>query len=97
LRSLVCFLIYDLSGETGEIMSKKSFEDKYPNIARWVNEENGIIEIGWRRDGYSSSFVRAHETGGIFWEGKYDYESMDDVFLDLEGGVQECMREIHGE
>ena len=78
-------------------MPKKSFEDKYPNIARWVNEENGIIEIGWRLDGYSSSFVRAHDSGGTFWEGKYEYESMDDVFLDLEGGVQECMREIHGE
>jgi hypothetical protein len=79
-----------------EFMSKKSFESKYPNISRWVNQENGIIEIGWRDDGYSSGFVRAFEKGGIFWEGEDEYESMDDALLALEGGVQICMREIHG-
>ena len=47
-------------------ISKKSFEDKYPNISRWVSKENGIIEIGWRDDGYSSAFVRAFDIGGIF-------------------------------
>ena len=51
-------------------MPKKSFESKYPNISRWVNQESGIIEIGWRDDGYSSGFVRAFESGGIFWEGE---------------------------
>ena len=51
-------------------MSKKSFESKYPNISRWVNQENGIIEIGWRDDGYSSAFVRAFDIGGIFGEGE---------------------------
>jgi hypothetical protein len=75
----------------------KSFEDRYPNISRWVNRENGIIEIGWRDNGYTSAFVRASETGGIFWEGEDEYDSMDDALLDLEGGVQICMREIHGE
>ncbi len=34
---------------------KQSFEERYPNISRWVNKENGIIEIGWRDDGYSSA------------------------------------------
>ncbi|ELS34344.1 MULTISPECIES: hypothetical protein [Pseudanabaena] len=78
-------------------MSKKFFESKYPNISRWVNQENGIIEIGWRDNGYSSAFVRAFETGGIFWEGEDEYESMEDALLALEGGVRELMREIHGE
>jgi hypothetical protein len=41
--------------------------------------------------------VRAFETGGIFWEGEDEYESMDDALLALEGGVQICMREIHGD
>ncbi len=75
----------------------KSFEDRYPIISRWVNRENGIIEIGWRDDGYSSGFVRAYEQGGIFWEGEDEYDSIDDALLDLESGVQICMREIHGE
>jgi len=44
----------------------KSFEDRYPNISRWVNRENGIIQIGWRDDGYSSRLVCAFESGGIF-------------------------------
>ncbi|NKB18194.1 MAG: hypothetical protein HC770_09205 [Pseudanabaena sp. CRU_2_10] len=78
-------------------MSKQSFEDKYPNIARWLNEENGLFEIGYRPDSPSSSFVRAFNIGGTFWEGKDEYESLDDVFLDLEAGVQECLREIYGE
>ena len=80
-----------------ESMPKKSFESKYPNISRWVNQENGIIEIGWRDNGYSSGFVRAFETGGIFWEGEDEYDSIDDALLALEGGVQICMREIHGD
>ncbi len=72
-------------------MSKQSFEDKYPNITRWVNEENGLIEIGDRSDGHSNSFVRAFDIGGKFWEGDYGYESLDDMLLDLEAGVQKCM------
>jgi len=51
-------------------MPKKSFESKYWNISRWVNQENGIIEIGWRDDGYSSGIVRAYEKSGIPWESK---------------------------
>ena len=78
-------------------MSKKSFESKYPNISRWVNQENGIIEIGWRDNGYSSAFVRAFDIGGTFWEGEDEYESMDDALLALEGGVGELMRKIHGD
>ena len=35
-------------------LPKQSFEDRYPNLSRWVNRENGIIEIGWRDVGYSS-------------------------------------------
>ena len=78
-------------------MLKKSFEEKYPNIARWVNKENGLIEIGYRDNGYSSAFVRAFDIGGTSWEGEDEYESMDDMFADLEVAVQGCMREIHGE
>jgi len=51
----------------------KSFEDRYPNISRWVNRENGIIEIGWRDDGYSSGFVRVYDIGGSSWEGVDEY------------------------
>ena len=66
-------------------MPKKFFESKYPNISSWVNQENGIIEIGWRDNGYSSAFVRAFDIGGTFWEGEDEYELMDDALLALEG------------
>ena len=78
-------------------MPKKSFEDKYPNIARWVYEHEGIIEIGYNPDSPLTSFIRAIDTGGMLWEGEDEYESLDDALLDLEAGVQECLREIYGE
>ncbi len=51
-------------------MPKKSFEDNYPNIARWVYEHEGIIEIGNDPDGPLTSFVRAIDMGGMPWEGR---------------------------
>lgn len=35
--------------------------------------------------------------GGMPWEGEDEYESLDDALLDLEAGVQECLREIYEE
>jgi len=40
----------------------ESFDEKYPNITRWVKEQ-GWIEIG--QDDYSSSFLRALSPGGM--------------------------------
>jgi len=42
-----------------------SFEETYPNIVRWV-EDYGYIEIGY--NGFSASFVRALDEGGLIWE-----------------------------
>jgi hypothetical protein len=55
-------------------MPKQSFEDKYPNITRWVYEHEGIIEIGNDPDGPLTSFVRAIDMGGMPWEGEDEYE-----------------------
>jgi hypothetical protein len=78
-------------------MAKKSFEDQYPNIARWVYEHEGRIEIGYDSDSPLTSFVRAIDMGGTLWEGKDEYESLDDALLDLDAGVQNCLKEIYGE
>lgn len=78
-------------------MSKQSFEDKYPNIARWVYEHQGVIEIGNDPDSPLTSFVRAIDMGGMPWEGKDEYESLDDVFLDLDAGLGAYLRELYGE
>ena len=49
------------------------FEEKYPNLASWV--EDGWIEIG--RDDYSDSFIRVLDIGGMVWEGERSYPSLD--------------------
>ncbi|PZV11296.1 MAG: hypothetical protein DCF22_14810 [Leptolyngbya sp.] len=78
-------------------MPKKSFEDKYPNIARWVYEHQGIIEIGNDPDGPLTSFVRAIDMGGMPWEGEDEYESLDDALLDLEVNIQTYLKELYGQ
>ena len=62
------------------------FENHYPNITRWVNEE-GLIEIG--SDGFSTSFVRAICEGGLVWEGEERYDSVDDALRALDAAIAE--------
>jgi hypothetical protein len=50
------------------------FSSIYPNIAAWT-ESHGWIEIG--QDDNSHSFVRALDMGGMVWEGKPKYKSVD--------------------
>ena len=75
----------------------QSFEERYPNIARWVYEHQGTIEIGNDPDGSSTSFVRAINMGGMPWEGEDEYESLDDALLDLEVNIQAYLKELYGE
>ncbi len=65
-----------------------SFEKMYPNIAQWV-ENQGWIEIG--QDENSSSFTRALDGGGIVWEGKKSYKTMDEALQDLDKGLGEWL------
>ncbi len=37
---------------------KSLFEKSYPNIARWVNEHEGLIEIGYDVNSPLNSFIR---------------------------------------
>jgi hypothetical protein len=63
--------------------SPASFEARYPNIALWV--QDGWIEIG--RDDYSRSFVRALDIGGLVYEGRSMYASLDEALRDLDAGI----------
>jgi hypothetical protein len=58
--------------------------DRYPHLWDWV-QEKGWIEIG--RDGHSSSFIRALDVGGLVWEGKGKYKSLEDALRDLDQGI----------
>jgi len=67
------------------------FKDKYPNIDYWINQEGCRIDIG--DDEMSSSFVKALDQGGVPWEGKREYNSLDEVLLDLENGIKKWLNE----
>jgi hypothetical protein len=53
----------------------------YPHVARWVLDF-GWIEIG--QDDYSNSMVRALDIGGMIWEGKASYATLDAALQDLD-------------
>lgn len=74
-----------------------SFEERYPHIARWVNEHEGWIELGNDPDSPLTSFVRALDCGGMLWEGEDSYPSLDEAFQDLDAGLEGVLREIYGD
>jgi hypothetical protein len=51
----------------------------------------GWIEIG--QDDYRRSMVRALDEGGIVWEGKTKYATLDELLRDLETGLANWMKE----
>ncbi len=66
------------------------FDERFPNICEGVSSQ-GWIELG--SDNNSSSMLRALDTGGIVWEGKDEYKSIDAALQDLEQGLAEWMEE----
>ncbi|HBY94058.1 MAG: hypothetical protein M5U01_12220 [Ardenticatenaceae bacterium] len=68
-----------------------SFEASFPNIASFVNT-HGYVEIGYDDDSPLTSFIRALDPGGMVWEGKDSYETMEEAFQDLEQGLNEWAR-----
>lgn len=68
------------------------FETTYPNIAYWV-KSHGWIEIG--QDSWSRSFVRALDEGGMVWEGKPEYGTLDKALQALDTGLAKFMQ-AHG-
>ena len=69
---------------------RASLEEKYPHIAEWVMT-HGWIEVG-QLEG-TSAFARALDEGGLVWEGKRKYKTMDEAFQDLEEGIAKWMKE----
>ena len=45
-------------------------------------------------DDYSQSFVRALDMGGMVWEGKSKYKSVDAALDDLEAALEKIIEEI---
>jgi hypothetical protein len=68
----------------------QSLDAIYPTIVRWV-QEYGWIEIG--QDEMSRSFIRALDDGGMVWEGRKSYPTLDAALQDLEVGLIAWMQE----
>ncbi len=60
-------------------------EKAYPNIAAWT--QDGWIEIG--RDDFSQSFIRVLDIGGMIWEGKESYETVDEALAEADAAIAE--------
>lgn len=69
-----------------------SFAESYPNIAYFV-DAIGWIAMGYDDDIPLTSFIRAMNPGGMVWEGKDEYKTLDEAFQDLEEGLGRWMRE----
>ena len=65
-----------------------SFQDDYPNITHWV-KKHGWIEIG--QNGYLKSFVSALDEGGMVWEEKTKYRTLEEAFQALDTGLAEWL------
>lgn len=69
------------------------FAHRYPIINRFVFE-HGWIEVG--SDEYSMSFIRALDPGGLVWQGKQVYDTLDEALADLERGLAQWLKEMTG-
>jgi hypothetical protein len=65
-------------------------EKTFPTIAYWINSR-GWIEIG--RVDYSRSMARVLDEGGMVWEGKTEYATLDELLHDVEAGLAEWLEE----
>jgi hypothetical protein len=65
-------------------------DERFPHLARWV-AEFGWVEIG--QDDYNQSFLRALDSGGMVWEGKRDYASLDHALRALDRALGKWMEQ----
>jgi hypothetical protein len=66
------------------------FDDRFPNIADFV-ARGGWFEVG--DDEGPLGFVRAVEHGGLVWESKSSYTSLEAALQDLEKNLVDWLEE----
>ena len=69
-----------------------TFAEAYPSTAHFV-DAIGCITIGYDDDSPLTSFIQAMDSGGMVWEGKDTYKTLEEAFQDLEAGLGKWMRE----
>jgi len=74
-------------------MYDSGMADRYPHLWDWVRRR-GWIEIGC--DGHLPSFARALDAGGLVWESKGRYKSLEDTLRALDRGIAVWLQEGGG-
>lgn len=64
-------------------------EKHYPNLAAWVLD--GWLEVGHVYG--SSAFICLRDEGGVVWEGKNTYPSLDAALVDAEKAAKAWLEE----
>ncbi len=80
-------------GQRIHILMLNDLAHRYGNINRFVFKY-GWIEVGF--DEYGQSFIRALDPGGLVWEGKQFYDSVDEAMTDLKQGLSAWIKEFMG-
>ena len=70
-------------------MKNNSIDEQFPHIAEWV-DTHGWIEIGQQ---YDAPFIMALDEGGMIWESKDSYPTLDDAFRALEKALAKWFKE----
>ena len=84
---------WNISGkfQVGKKNNLLMLQNMFPNIADWV-ENHGWIELG--QNDFSSSEVRVLDIGGLIWESDRQYETLDELFHDLEMHIIQKKKEL---
>ncbi|MGF1604336.1 MAG: hypothetical protein ACFCU8_20450 [Thermosynechococcaceae cyanobacterium] len=72
----------------------ESLEALYPHLTRWILDQEGTIELGSDEDNPSNSMARVFDSTGLLWESQDSYESLDDLFDDLESVLAEEFEDV---
>lgn len=63
--------------------------DTHPWLCRWV-ADFGTLEIGYSHE--TRSFIRALDAGGMIWNGRRSYQSLDAALAHAEAEVAQILK-----
>ena len=68
----------------------RSVDEAFPHLTAWV-KTHGWIEIGY--DDAQRSFIRALDSGGMVWEGRMAYATLESALQALDDAMAAWMKE----
>ena len=71
----------------------RSVDEAFPHLTAWVTA-HGWIEIGY--DDAHRSFIRALDSGGMVWEGRMVYTTLESALQALDDALAAWMKENVG-